>query len=136
MDSRVITVVRALGRIEGIKEPKSAAGRRKTVWATDITSDIDEHLAHLPGTWLFTSSRGAMLHYPNWRRRHWLPACERTGLEWTFHEYRHTFAVESLRRGRSVQSVAAMMGHANPRVTWEFYAGLFDDHLEEARATW
>lgn len=136
IEHRVITVVRALGRIEGVKEPKSAAGRRKTVWATEITPDIAQHLDCVTGDWLFTTARGMMLHYSNWRRRLWLPACAESGLEWTFHEYRHTFAVESLRRGRSVQSVAAMMGHANPRVTWEFYAGLFDDHLDEARATW
>ncbi len=137
VDRRVVTVERALGRMDGLKEPKSKAGHRKTVWGRQITPDVVRHLdAWADSDWVFTSARGSLLHYPNWRRRHWLGACERAGLTWTFHEYRHTFAVESLRRGRSVQSVAAMMGHANPRVTWEFYAGLFDDHLDEARKAW
>lgn len=134
---RIIGVERAIGRLEGVKEPKSEAGRRKTVWAEEITPQVIDHLEKRAGSdWLFTAPTGSLLRYSNWRRRHWIPACDRARLKWTFHEYRHTFAVESLRRGRSVQSVAAMMGHANPRVTWEFYAGLFENHLEEARRKW
>lgn len=134
---RVISVERALGRIGGVKEPKSAAGRRKTVWANEITTEILDHVMRREDSeWLFTTPGGSLPHYSNWRRRVWIPACSAAGLSWTFHEYRHTFAVESLRRGRSVQSVAAMMGHVNPRVTWEFYAGLFEDHLAEAREKW
>lgn len=134
--SREITVVRAIGRHEGVKKPKTLAGTRKTVWADEVTHLIASTLEKTEGNWMFTNRSGGLLGYSNWRRRQWVPACERAGLEWTFHQYRHTFAVESLRRGRSVQSVAAMMGHSNPRVTWEFYAGLFEDHLEEARRRW
>ncbi len=137
LSERVITVQRALGRIEGVKSPKTTASRRKTVWAAEVDEMIVRTVQSVENNdWLFRSKSGSLLHYSNWRRRHWVPACDRADLSWTFHQYRHTFAVESLRRGRSVQSVAAMMGHSNPRVTWEFYAGLFDDHLDEARAAW
>jgi integrase len=134
---RELSVNRALGRHDGVKAPKTDAGRRHTVWATEIHEEVVAHILVATGDdWLFTSRQGALLHYSNWRRRSWLPSCQLAGLAWTFHQYRHTFAVESLKRGRSVQSVASMMGHSNPRVTWEFYAGLFDDHLDEARNLW
>lgn len=137
LESLQLRVERALGRYEGIKKPKSAAGIRTTLWAEEIHNDVVDVVTGLPPqTWLFPSAGGSHLHYSNWRQRVWVPACEEAGLRWTFHQYRHTFAVESLRRGRAVQSVAVMMGHTNPRVTWEFYAGLVDDHLEEARRAW
>ncbi|MGB7858910.1 MAG: tyrosine-type recombinase/integrase [Acidimicrobiia bacterium] len=134
---RILNVERAVGRNEQIKTPKSAAGVRKTVWAAEVHDDIEALVATLtPGEFVFLSPQDKLLHYPNWRNRLWVPACSRAGLSWTFHQFRHTFAVESLRRGRSVQSVASMMGHANPRVTWEVYAGLFEDHLDEAKLAW
>jgi integrase len=136
LNRREITIERALGRFDGVKAPKTPAGLRISVWADEIDDELTSMVLSRDSEWLFRSKRGAALHYSNWRRRYWLPACEAAGLAWTFHQYRHTFAVESLRRGRSVQSVAAMMGHTNPCVTWEFYAGLFDDHLEDARRAW
>ncbi len=137
LESRQLQIERALGRYEGIKEPKSAAGIRTTLWAEEVHNEVLDVVTGLaPQTWLFSSVEGSRLQYSNWRRRVWVPACDRVGLRWTFHQYRHTFAVESLRRGRAVQTVAVMMGHTNPRVTWEFYAGLVDDHLEEARRAW
>lgn len=137
LDDRAITVQRAVGRYDGLKEPKSLAGFRKTIWAMEANRQVAHFVVNSPpDQLLFPSERGHLLHYSNWRQRFWVPACESAELTWTFHEYRHTFAVESLRRGRSVQSVSSMMGHTNPRVTWEFYAGLFEDHLDEARRTW
>ena len=137
LESRQLQVERALGRYEGVKKPKSAAGIRTTLWAEEINTEVLHVVTGLaPQAWLFGSIGGSRLQYSNWRRRVWVPACDEAGLRWTFHQYRHTFAVESLRRGRAVQSVAVMMGHTNPRVTWEFYAGLVADHLEEARRAW
>lgn len=46
-------------------------------------------------------------------------ACKLT--ESTLHDWRHTYAVNALRRGETVQVVSHQLGHANPYLVWTRY---------------
>lgn len=54
---------------------------------------------------------------------------------YTLHELRHTFASILIDQGEQPTLIADQMGHANPKVTLEVYAHLFDakKNVEEAR---
>ncbi len=49
-----------------------------------------------------------------------------------FHDLRHTAATLALGRGLPIQSVAKMLGHANPAMTLKRYAHVLDDMRDEA----
>jgi integrase len=48
----------------------------------------------------------------------------------TPHELRHTAASLAVSAGANVLALSRMLGHANPSVTLDIYADLFDDDLE------
>jgi integrase/recombinase XerD len=64
----------------------------------------------------------------------------RAGVEGFAHRFRHTFAVELLQKGVSMEDVSVLLGHRSIRVTERHYASWAagrQSHLEdEVRRTW
>ena len=72
---------------------------------------------------VFVSSTGAPLHYPNWRRRVWVPACERAGLPGVvFHDLRSLAATVLVATGTDVKTAQRRLGHSSAKVTLDVYA--------------
>ncbi|MEH0937742.1 tyrosine-type recombinase/integrase [Micromonospora psammae] len=81
---------------------------------------------------MFTDGNGRALHRNRFNKYVWDPAREAAGLpgEATMHDLRHFYASALIFEGRSANTVAARLGHADPTTTWKFYAGLWPDEEE------
>lgn len=126
---RTLTVANQLGRDGELGEPKSRAGRR----TQSLPGALAEMLAaHLSSTGLtgadrerlvFTSPEGGPLDYSHWRRRVWLPALEKAGLDGvSFHDLRRLNATQLVREGVDVKTAQTRLGHSDPRLTLAVYA--------------
>jgi integrase len=97
-----------------------------------LGGDLHQHLvAKQPEDLLFTAPDGGVMRNRNARRawfNHAAAAAGVTGL--TPHELRHTAASLAVSAGANVLALSRMLGHANPSVTLDIYADLFDDDLE------
>lgn len=72
---------------------------------------------------VFTAASGDPLHYTNWRRRVWVPATEKVGLEGLgFHDLRRANATALVADGVDVKTAQLRLGHANPNTTLAIYA--------------
>ena len=72
---------------------------------------------------VFVSSTGTPLHYPNWRRRIWVPARERAGLSGVvFHDLRSLAATALVATGADVKTARRRLGHSSATVTLDVYA--------------
>jgi integrase len=118
--------------------PKSQAGRRVLSSPRELLDMLSVHLARrgLTGAdvdaFLFTSPNGGPLDYSHWRRRVWLTACERSGLEGlTFHDLRRAAATALVLEGVDMKTAQTMLGHSDPRLTLGLYA---QSSSEAARA--
>jgi integrase len=128
-----VTVVRQRTRGEKGRmveqDPKTRAGRRSLSVPDWVTGMLAEHLASrgLTGSDteadVFVSPGGGPLHYSNWRRRVWLPACTTCGVtSLTFHDLKHTAATVLVEVGVDVKTAQVRLGHADPRTTLGIYA--------------
>jgi integrase len=88
--------------------------------------------AKRPDDLLFTAPDGGVMRNRNARRAWFNRAATEAGVPTlTPHELRHTAAsLASLSAGANVLAQSRMLGHANPSVTLDTYADLFDDDLE------
>ncbi len=104
--------------------PKSRAGRRQLALPPGLVTILAEHLAaHPGGTYVFTGPSGRPLHYSNWRRRVWVPACDAVGLSgFRFHDLRHVAATALVLSGVDVKTAQVRLGHSSPQVTLGLYA--------------
>jgi integrase-like protein len=114
----------ALGRLlKAHKEASFAVGRAK------------------PSDYVFTTEAGTPFSWRNVSRRGLGKAIERAGLDvegkptLKFHGLRDTFASILIAQGHDVVFVSRQLGHANPAITLNTYAHLFDgaSHAERAR---
>jgi integrase len=80
---------------------------------------------------VFTLTEGQPIRSPNFRRRVWLPACERVSVECTIHELRHTAASLMLDREWPIVAVSKTLGHSSISVTVDLYTHMYRD-TEEA----
>ena len=87
------------------------------------------HLAHRgltaadPEALIFTTPGGDALEYANFRRRAWLPACERANLKGlTFHDLRRANATALVHAGIDLKTAQTRLGHSDPRLTLGVYA--------------
>lgn len=78
---------------------------------------------------VFTSAEGKPLDYSNWRRRVWMKATRRAGIEATIHDTRHTYASWLVQAGFSLEVIAKLLGHESTQVT-QIYAHLGDLNLD------
>jgi integrase len=109
--------------------PKSQAGRRTIAMPAALAGALTEHLTRrgLTGSdtdaLVFTSERGGSLHYERWRRRVWLPATRRAGVEGlTFHDLRRANATALVLEGVDLKTAQTRLGHSDPRLTLAVYA--------------
>ena len=74
------------------------------------------------GEFFFCSPGGAPVHRSNLRRRVWIPALERAGLEIRdMKQTRHSFATVALSCGESPLWIAKVMGHKNTEMIIKVY---------------
>jgi integrase len=111
------------------QDPKTRAGRRSLSIPDWVTAMLSEHLVKggLTGrdisALVFVSPGHEPLHYSNWRRRVWLPACAAAGLyQLTFHDLKHTAATVLVEEGVDVKTAQVRLGHASPLTTLGIYA--------------
>jgi integrase len=132
----------ARGRMVDVS-PKSAAGRRTFRVPAALMAMLTDHLAErgLTGAdaeaFVFVSPDGEPLHYSNWLRRVWHPACVAAGLGKLvpvkgtdkvryvglgFHDLRRANATALVAEGVDLKTAQARLGHSNPRLTLGLYA--------------
>jgi integrase len=141
LDNRRVRIVATLyeikgGQVEGL--PKS--GKPRTV---PLPASLVDELRPLiagrgPEDRVFTTSRGKPLRKANWRRREFLPALRKAGLDvdrFTPHKLRHTAASLAIAAGADVKVVQSMLGHADASITLNVYGHLFPDRLDEVAST-
>jgi integrase len=123
--------------------PKSAAGRRSFAVPAPLMAMLSDHLASrgLTGAdvdaFVFVAPGGGPLHYSNWLRRVWHPACVAAGLGQLvevevsdrvryvglgFHDLRRANATALVAEGVDLKTAQARLGHSNPRLTLGLYA--------------
>src|SRR5689334_14764904 len=73
--------------------------------------------------YVFASPDGESLEYSNFRRRHWLPACEAAGVGGlSFHDLRRANATGLVAEGVDLKTAQTRLGHSDPRLTLAIYA--------------
>jgi integrase len=81
-----------------------------------------------PSELLFHSPEGGPLR-KSWRRRFFMPAATRAGLDGLrIHDLRHTAVALLIDQGVQPAQIAARLGHEDVRVTLSVYGHLFDAH--------
>jgi len=86
--------------------PKTAKGRRTVPLPSFLAEVLGTHLAdHSTGDFVFTGTRGNLLHRSNFARSYWNPAVARSGVhpDLTFHRLRHTAVSIQVGRGGATQ---------------------------------
>jgi len=90
---------------------------------------LAEHLLrrHLtgavPDALLFVGPRGESLHYSNWRRRVWVPACETAKLaDLKFQSLRTANSTAMVALAVDVKTAQTRAGHRNAKTTLDIYA--------------
>jgi integrase len=126
-EARTIRVERAWCAVSNQeKGPKTPASRRVVAYLPECHTALVSQVL-VSGPFLFTMPRGGRLHASNFHRNFWRPTMKALGYSFTFHDLRHTYATLLLSRGVPVHLVSRMLGHSNPTVTLNVYAGLFSD---------
>jgi integrase len=143
-DQALVRVHRQLtrGRVHG--PLKTEAGRREVVLAPAIAKLLREQwLASsfkAPHHFVFGNTLGRGLDYRDVGEdfRQTLKRAELTvvGERLTLHSFRHGFASLLIAKGLNVVFVSRQLGHANPSITLQVYAHLFEraNHANTARA--
>lgn len=120
------------------KEAKTSSSKRK-IYISKATIDVlkeykcwqNEYIENQGKNWkginrVFTSKNGAHMH-PDTCGKIINKVLKKHNLsKLSFHELRHTSATILLESGINPKVVCDRMGHANPRVTMEIYAHVFD----------
>jgi integrase len=108
---------------------KTDAGVRELLLSPEDTLRISMHIADTGRSGadadspLFTSPEGKVLHYSNFRRRVFLPACKKAGLEGvTFQAFRRTHATMLVAEMHDAKVVEQRMGHTHISTTLKYYA--------------
>jgi integrase len=138
----LIRVHRQLSRQREHAPLKTEAGRREVILAGPLARRLREHrLASRykqSSDFVFANTLGRGLDYRDVGQG-FRQAVKRAGLQapgkLTLHSLRHGFASLLIANGLNVVYVSRQLGHANPSITLEVYAHLFDraDHAAAAR---
>lgn len=131
---RTLTVVEQLNELNGsvtFGPPKTAAGRRSVRLPAFLTEALAEQVAGRsepgPAGLVFPAPIGGPMRRSNFRRRAWLPATRRAGLDGLrFHDLRHTAVALAIAQGGHAKAIQERMGHSSVVVTLDRYGHLFE----------
>ena len=141
----VLKVRHQLTRGDSTTPPRAArletkAGIRDVVLLPDLSALLRTHLRAIaserglprPDDFVFTTSTGAPMNYPNVSTRGLDKAADAGGLnpdgvaELTFHDLRHTYGSHVAQSGLDPVGVQRQMGHARPSITMDLYVHEFE----------
>jgi integrase len=143
-DNALVRVHRQLtrGRVHG--PLKTEAGRREVVFAPAIAKLLRERWLASPFKaqhhLVFCNTLGRGLDYrdvcEDFRQTLKRANLSVVGERLTLHSFRHGYASLLISKGLNVVFVSRQLGHANPSITLQVYAHLFEraDHATAARA--
>ncbi len=145
-DGRAVNVCRSLaqvGREFTIKEPKTAAGRRRIPLSAAALAALNEHRkAMLAGGFyaadrvVFCSPMGGYIDKANFYHQVYAPAVARAGVpDARFHDIRHAAATLLLQAGVDLATVSSRLGHGSKATTVGFYAHATETGQTKATAT-
>jgi len=104
-----------------LKQPKAypKGRRRRSVPVPDWTLDYLKPLVGRRRTgFIFLSADETPLDHHNYRRRIWIPAVKRAGLDDVhLHDARHTYASWLIQDGVPLEEVGRLLGHVSPLTT-------------------
>lgn len=145
---RQITVLEVFDQGAGHIKPYPKSSQKRGVPITrELAAQLDEWMrAHPPvacatphksgkgcrGSLLLPTSKGTVQLYSNFRRMRFDPACKQAELEVTPHALRHTYASWLVQSGVSIETLSALLGHANISTT-QRYAHLANTQWERVR---
>jgi integrase len=143
LDGGTVLVQQTLEEIDGkfrLKEPKSAAGRRRIVLPAFAVEALREHRkrmlaeGHVSGP-VFCDRRGGWLRKSNFTRQIYKPLLKRAGLpDVRFHDLRHGHATLMLSLGEHPKVVQERLGHAQISLTLDTYSHVLPSVQKEAAA--
>ena len=143
LDGRMVLVQHTLEEIDGkfrLKEPKSAAGRRRIELPSFAVEALHEHKkrmlakGNLAGP-VFCDRRGGWLRKSNFTRRVLKPMLKRAALpDIRFHDLRHGHATLMLSLGEHPKVVQERLGHAQISLTMDTYSHVLPSVQKEAAA--
>lgn len=124
-----ITVDRQLTRTGALADTKSAGSVRTLALSEGMVDDLAALLVRRGLTaadgdsLLFVNGEGTPLDYTNWRRRTWMPACEKAELPGLrFHDLRSTATSALVAEKVDIKTAQRRLGHSSARVTLDIYA--------------
>jgi integrase len=142
-EAGLIRVHRQLSRQREHAPFKTEAGKREVILAPALSKALREHwLASrykAPHHFVFGNTLGRGLDYRDvgegFRHAAKAAGLARDGKRLSLHSLRHGFASLLIANGLNVVYVSRQLGHANPSISLEVYARLFDraDHAATAR---
>jgi integrase len=130
-DAGAILVQRSLEEVQGkqrLKEPKTAAGRRRIDLPAVAMATLAEHRAQMEkeghgSDLVFCNRAGNFLRRGNFRLTEFLPLVKRAGVPVIrFHDLRHTAATLLLLAGENPKIVQERLGHSRIQVTLDTYS--------------
>jgi integrase len=136
LGASLIRVERGWDQVEGVIEPKSAAGRRTVPLLAVLRDHLDEHLLRIGRT-------GEELVFGRTLMKPFAPSTidNRAQECWaaaelepiSLHEARHTFASLLIDSGANAKAVQEFMGHAKVQTTFDVYGHLLPGSHDEVR---
>lgn len=132
--TRRLMVVETLQELAGTGEmvfvsPKSKQSRRTVTFPVRIAAELAE-LVGMRGrdALVFTAVQGGPVRYRQFRRRIWVPSCQRAGLDGLrLHDLRHTHAAWLISAGVPMLAVSRRLGHASITITMDRYGHLLPE---------
>lgn len=131
----VIMVSEAVKREDHTIGPPKNGLAREVVIHPDTAEVLRAHRRDFGAHELvFTSPRGHLLVYTNFRRNVMTPLATKLGLDWlTFHSLRHTYCSTMLESGVDALVVAKEAGHARASYTTDIYGTARHDSADVVR---
>ena len=134
---RRIEVTESLADVDGTLYfgPTKTHQARQVALPASVIEVLAEHLsAHVAkgaDALVFTSTEGAPLRLPNFRRRVWESALAEAGLGHTrIHDLRHTCAALLIAQGAHAKAIQRHLGHSSIQITFDTYGHLLPDEQD------
>lgn len=126
------------GRVYVEQGAKSDAGMRRIGLDAEIAATVRRRMDGLaPGSFVFTTGRGAMWNYAHYRTRYWLPAVKVANLtrKPTIHQLRHTAVGYMDAAGADLAKIQKRIGHESIKTTIDVYGSMIRDVTPESLET-